>query len=81
MEEHDGRVAAEGGRLVLVVRHVARGQDVLAGAVRRFMYFVIICCVVKIQSAHVVHSSEHWIRPVHFRLEKVRIVDTSDNFR
>ena len=54
MEEHDGRVAAEGGRLVLVVRHVARGQDVLAGAVRRFMYFVIICCVVKIQSAHVV---------------------------
>ena len=46
MEEHDGRVAAEGGRLVLVVRHVARWQDVLAGAVRRFMYFVIICCVV-----------------------------------
>ena len=27
------------------------------------------------------HSSEHRIRPVHFRLEKVLIVDTSDNFR
>ena len=27
------------------------------------------------------HSSEHWIRPVHFRLEKVLIVDTSDNSR
>ena len=35
MEEDDCGVAAEGGRLVLVVRHVARGQDVLAGAVRR----------------------------------------------
>ena len=35
MEEDDCGVAAEGGWLVLVVRHVARGQDVLAGAVRR----------------------------------------------
>ena len=35
MEEDDCGVAAEGGRLVLVVGHVARGQDVLAGAVRR----------------------------------------------
>ena len=35
VEEDDCRVAAEGGRLVLVVGHVARGQDVLAGAVRR----------------------------------------------
>ena len=30
---------------------------------------------------HKEHSQNSRIKPVHFRLEKVRIVDTSDNFR
>ena len=59
MEEDDCGVAAEGGWLVLVVGHVARGQDVLAGAVRRDTCLCFLCSVVIIQSEHVVTLESH----------------------